>query len=132
MPCELQFDGPVVLVEFHGAVTATEIHDVVDRVASDSRFDDQRYHVVDWRRATLPPLDDAILLATAPVIGATVTNPGITTIFVPDGEPTRRFAEHCAPTFRHLRLRFAASVGEAMDWIYTQTQTLAPVPETAN
>lgn len=126
MPCSLRFEGPLVLFRFSGAVTAAEIADAVNTVAAHPCFDEQRYHIADCRDARMPALDDALLLAMAPVIGATLTNRALTTILVPDSEGTRAFAQHCRPMFRHLRLHFAPDLETAMEWMQEQTVTAFP------
>lgn len=126
MPCRLRFEGRVVLARFDGAVTSAEIADLVNDVASHPQFDEQRFLIVDCRDATLPALDESLLLATAPLIGATLTNRSLALVVVPDSDATRQFAEFCRPTLRHVRLHFAPDVEAAVQWIHAQTTSIFP------
>lgn len=130
MAYDLEIDGRVVLLRFHGPVDASDLMRAVNVIAADPSFDEQRFHVVDCSAATLPSLDDHVLDAMIPVIGATRTNPQIDTIFIPDCDQTRSLAQFCRPVFERLRsISFAPDLGAAQDWINAQTTTVYRCPE---
>lgn len=122
MAYAIEWRGCVVYVRLSGNVTVDELAQAVFAIAADPAFDDQRFHVVDYSDATLPPLDPAVFDAIVPVVGATSTNPYISVIVIPDDEQTRAFAAFCSPMLRGLRsVQFSRSRLEAENWISAQS-----------
>ena len=123
MGYEIEWRTWVVYVRFFGLVTARELADAVSEIAADPAFELQRFHVIDYSDATLPPLDRSVFNAMVPVIGATTTNDEIVSILVPDNEQTRAFANFCKPSLQGLRsTKFFRDRDAAENWITEQTR----------
>jgi hypothetical protein len=124
MAYEIDWQGRVVYVRLSGVMDVNELARAVNEIAASAEFDGQRFQVVDFGAATLPPLNPLVFRALAPVIGATVTNPCITAIVVPDTAPVRAFTTFCSPVLRGLRsVQFLRDRAQADDWISEQTMT---------
>lgn len=124
MAYEIERHGRVACVRLLGLITVSELAWAVIDVTSDPRLNDQRFQVVDFSAATLPPLDANVFNAIVPVIGATATNPDITAIVVPDTEQTRAFVTFCSPMLGGLRsVRFFGDRAHADRWISEQSMT---------
>ena len=124
MPYEVEAQGRVVLVRCTGQVTAAEIEAMTTALAARADFEDQRFHVFDWSQATLPPLTEELIWATAGIIGAAATNRRLESVFVPDTPQLRAFVEYLQPTLGALKINFMPSAADAWEWIQGRTTTV--------
>jgi hypothetical protein len=124
MPYDLEFHGRVVLMRYTGQVTADDIAASTTAVAARADFEDQRFHIVDWSQATMPPLNEELIWATAGLIGAISTNTRLESIAVPDSPPVRAFIEYLRPTLGQIHFTFLPTVEAAWNWIDDRTMTI--------
>lgn len=124
MAYQIEWQGRVVYTRLSGSVTVSELAGAVTEIAAAPAFDQQRFHVVDYTDATLPPLDTSVFDAIVPVVGATSMNPYISALVVPDNEQTRAFAAFCAPLLKGMRsVRFFRDRAQADAWIGEQSMS---------
>ncbi len=125
MAFELVWEPDGVIKQFSGQVSAREFINAVERVQSDSRFDEARYIINDFSAMTGHELSDEILTEAGVLqYGAHVSNPNCRIVYVTADEGLIALLRLnlATTTIDSYQTEIQPTLADARDWLDSQPQ----------